>query len=651
MNGKSGSIVAIEPATGEVLSFVSGPSYDPNQLTGRKYSNNYKLISTDTMKPLFNRPLMAQYRPGSIFKIAQAMSALQMGVITPETRIFCDRGHPMDCHGEHSNEDLRGAITNSCNPYFYNVLRRMVNKGVTNDPFSDSRIGLADWNKYITSFGFGQKLGIDLPNEKAGLIPTPEYYDRAYGGRPWKFSNIYSISIGEGENLVVPVQMANFAATVANRGYYIAPHIVKQIGKDGNPLPQYLEKHYTKIEAKNFDIAIDAMEAVVDHGTATRARMADIVVCGKTGTVQNEPRPTHSVFIAFAPRENPKIAISVYVEYSGQGARAAASIASLMMEKYLTGTVKRTYLEQYVLAGKIFLKMALDNSSYSRDQRIIGGSVDWPTVGLFALLLLMGWLNIYAVVYDDTATKSFFDISINSGRQMMFIGASLVIIVLIMVIDMRFYETVAYVIYGVAIFVLCLVPIIGKEVGGNKSWLGIGSFGVQPSEFAKFAVALAVAKYIGSVGFRMDNLRNQAILFAMIGVPIGLILLQKDFGTALVFCAFLLAFYREGMSPFILIVGSSAAALFILTLVVPNRHYLELAVVVILGVVIFMGKKNARRIIILTTGALIIVGFIESTQYIVTHLKPHHQSRIKVLIDPSSDLQGEGWNVTQSRSR
>jgi penicillin-binding protein 2 len=350
LNGKAGSIVAIEPSSGEILTLVSGPSYDPNLLTGRKYSNNFRLISTDTMKPLFNRPLMAQYRPGSIFKIAQAMTALQMGVVTPETRIPCDRSI-IDCHGPHSNEDLRGAIANSCNPYFYNVLRRMVNKGKTNDPFSDTRIGLADWNTYIWSFGFGHKLGIDLPNEKAGSVPTPEDYDRWYGGRPWKFSNIYSISIGEGENLVVPIQMANFAATVANRGYYYAPHLVKAIGKDGKPSPQYTEKHYTKIDSKNFDIAIDAMEAVVDHGTATRARMPDMIVCGKTGSVQNEPRPDHSVFIAFAPRDNPKIAISVYVEYSGQGARAAASIASLLMEKYINGEVKRPYLEQYVMAG------------------------------------------------------------------------------------------------------------------------------------------------------------------------------------------------------------------------------------------------------------------------------------------------------------
>lgn len=353
LNGKAGSIVAIEPSSGEILTLVSGPSYDPNMLTGRKYSNNFKLISTDTMKPLFNRPLMAQYRPGSIFKIAQAMTALQMGVITPETRIPCDRTI-IGCHGAHSNEDLRGAITNSCNPYFHNVLRRMVNKGKANDPYTDTRVGLADWDQYIWSFGFGHRLGIDLPNEKSGSIPTPEDYDRWYGGRPWKFSNIYSIAIGEGENLVVPIQMANFAATIANRGFYYTPHLVKAIGEDGKPLPQYEERHYTKIDSKNFDIAIDAMEAVVDHGTATRARMPDIIVCGKTGSVQNEPRPDHSVFIAFAPRDNPKIAISVYVEFSGQGARAAASIASLLMEKYLTGEVKRPYLEQYVLAGKFF---------------------------------------------------------------------------------------------------------------------------------------------------------------------------------------------------------------------------------------------------------------------------------------------------------
>ena len=357
--GKSGSIIAIEPSSGEILSMVSGPSYNPELMTGRNYSKNYRLISSDTNKPLFNRPLMAQYRPGSIFKIAQAMVALQEGVITPETRFRCERGKPMNCHGPHSNEDLRGAITNSCNPYFYQTMKRMVNKGKSDNPFDDTRIGLEEWNKHISSFGFGKPLGIDLPNEKSGLVPGPSYYDRAYGGRPWKFSNIYSIAIGEGENLVVPLQMANFAATVANKGYYITPHLVKSIGTTGKPLPEYLEKHYTTIDPENFEIAADAMEEVVRSGTGQyRASLKDIIVCGKTGSVQNDARtmrnakPDHSVFIAYAPKENPKIAVAVYVEYSGQGARAAASIASLMIEKYLYGGTKRPHIEEYVLRGK-----------------------------------------------------------------------------------------------------------------------------------------------------------------------------------------------------------------------------------------------------------------------------------------------------------
>lgn len=352
LKGKAGSIIAIEPASGEILAMVSGPSYDPNLLTGKNYSQNFVLISNDSLKPLFNRPLMAQYRPGSIFKVAQAMVALQEGVITPETRIRCDRSI-INCHGPHSNEDLRGAIANSCNPYFREVLRRMLQKGQANNPFDDTRIGLEEWDKHIMSFGFGKRLGIDLPNEKRGLVPTPAYYDRAYTGRPWKFSNIYSIAIGEGENLVVPLQMANFAATIANKGYYITPHLVKSVGNSGVPLPQYLERHKTTIDSANFRIAADAMQEVVESGTAQyRAKLKDIVVCGKTGTVQNEPKSDHSVFIAYAPAVNPKIAISVYVEYSGQGARAAASIASLMIEKYLLGGTQRPNIEDYVLKGK-----------------------------------------------------------------------------------------------------------------------------------------------------------------------------------------------------------------------------------------------------------------------------------------------------------
>jgi penicillin-binding protein 2 len=350
--GKSGSIVAIEPSTGEILSIVSGPSYDPNLLTGRDYSKNFALISSDTTKPLFNRPLMAQYRPGSIFKIIQALVALQVGVINRQTYIPCIMV-PMKCHYHGPGETLVGAITKSCNPYFYNVMKRVVNRGVSDDTYEDTRIGLEIWNHHVKSFGLGAPLGIDLPNEKTGLVPSVAYYDRAYSNRPWKFSNIYSIAIGEGENLVVPIQMANFAAIVANRGFYYIPHLVKSIGDSGEPLPQFKEKKYTTVDTKYFDLAVEAMANVIESGTGQyRAKLKDIVVCGKTGTVQNSPFPDHSVFIAFAPRDNPKIAVSVYVEDAGQGARAAASIASLMIEKYLLGESKRPFIEEYVKKGE-----------------------------------------------------------------------------------------------------------------------------------------------------------------------------------------------------------------------------------------------------------------------------------------------------------
>lgn len=280
----------------------------------------------------------------------------------------------------------------------------------------------------------------------------------------------------------------------------------------------------------------------------------------------------------------------------------------------------------------------------------ISGSLDWTTIFLFMALVVLGWLNIFAAIYDETANQTIWDLSLSSGRQLMFIAASAVIVLAIIIIDMRFYETFAYVFYGLILIMLFIVPLIGKEVGGNKAWIGIGSFGVQPSEFAKFITALAVAKFIGSVGFRMDNLRNQAVLFALIGVPIILIQLQKDTGTALVFTSFVLVFYREGMSPFILIVGICAATIFILTLLIPNQLYLHGAILITLLVLIYFGKKKFKRIAVLTIGALLISGVIESVDYVVNDvLKPHQQNRVKVLINPDIDPLGVGWNVTQSK--
>ena len=285
-----------------------------------------------------------------------------------------------------------------------------------------------------------------------------------------------------------------------------------------------------------------------------------------------------------------------------------------------------------------------------RQEYNITQKIDWVTVGLYLAIVLIGWLNIFAVTYNSEAEQSIFDLGLNSGRQLLFIITSLLIISAILIIDRQFYETFAYIIYGAILFLLFLVPIIGKEVGGNKAWLGIGSFGVQPSEFAKFATALVVAKYIGSIGFKMDTLRNQIILFAMIGAPMMLILLQKDTGTALVFTIFVVVFFREGMSPFLILVGLGAAVIFVLTLLVENEYYLYGGIVVILIIAILMGRKKFKRIALLTVGAIAIAGVIISVDYIVTDvLKPHQQDRVKALINPDADPLGFGWNVTQSK--
>lgn len=284
-----------------------------------------------------------------------------------------------------------------------------------------------------------------------------------------------------------------------------------------------------------------------------------------------------------------------------------------------------------------------------RDENI-SGKLDWITIFLFMAMVFLGWANIYAVGYDEEVPRSIFDIGTNAGRQLMFIGAAAVIVAGMIILDMRFYDAFAYVIYGLVILALLAMPFIGKEVGGNKSWIGIGSFGVQPSEFAKFATALAVAKFISSVGFRMDTMRNQFVLFAIIGLPMGLIFLQRDFGTGLVFASFLLVFYREGMSPFLLVVGVCAATIFILTLLVPDQIYLHLGIAGVLALLILFGKKKFKRIAVLTIGALIIAGVIESVDYVILNvLKPHHQNRLKVLVNPDSDPKGIGWNVMQSK--
>lgn len=351
MRNKRGSIVAIEPSTGEILCFVSAPSYDPNLLVGRVRGDNYKKLAADISKPLFNRALMAEYPPGSIFKVAQALVALDMGVITPSTGFPCDKSL-VGCHNHPSAASVREGIKMSCNPYFYRVYQREIQRKNPKTGKVDSRYGLGLWTAAMKRMGFGTKMQIDLPSVRTGFIPDTNFYDRWYKSL-WNFHTIYSNSIGQGEVTVVPIQMANFAALVANRGWYITPHLVRSIGDENKRfrLKKYIEKHYSLIGSSWWNIAVEGMYGVVHEGggTAHKADVLGLEVCGKTGTAQNRG-DDHSVFICFAPRNNPQIAVSVYVENAkGGGGTWAAPIASLIIEKYINREVKRKDFEKYYM--------------------------------------------------------------------------------------------------------------------------------------------------------------------------------------------------------------------------------------------------------------------------------------------------------------
>lgn len=345
MQHKVGSLVAIEPSTGEILAMVSAPSYDASQLTGNNFSKYYQQLALDPMKPLLNRPPSAYYRPGSTFKLVQALVGQQLGFIGPGT-VFSHASAPVKCHG-HGPVDLRGAIRVSCNPYFYHAFRKMIYDNTTGDTYERSAKGLQRWADLVANFGFGRKLGVDLGNEKKGILPNTEYYNSVYKGeKMWKFSNIYSISIGEGEIVVSPLKMANLAAIIANRGWYIPPHVVKGVGLQKSIDPFYKTPVKVGVDAKYFNVVIDGMEDAVTHGTVEAdGRIPDIKMVGKTGTSQNQKGKDHSIFIAFAPRDNPKIAIAVFVENAGFGGSAAAPIASLVVEKYLKRKVDRKAVE------------------------------------------------------------------------------------------------------------------------------------------------------------------------------------------------------------------------------------------------------------------------------------------------------------------
>ncbi len=351
MQNKLGGIVAIEPATGEILSFVSSPSYDPNLFVGRKLSKNYNKVANREYRPLYNRALKSQQPPGSTFKPVAALIAMQEGVIDANT-VMNVNGYNTGTHivNDHISGavNLQMSIQYSSNAYYCHVLKRTLN----DEKFNSIDEAYSNWKQHLHSFGLGVKLGTDIAYESKGLIYPASYFDKYYGKGHWNHNTIISLSIGQGELGFTTLQLANMTATIANKGYFITPHIIKKItGKKIDP--KYKHKRYTKIKEEHFYPIIDAMEKVVYAGTARRAFIPHISICGKTGTAQNPHGDDHSIFIAFAPKYRPKIAIAVYIENGGYGSTWAAPIASLMIEKYLTDSVTRHKLETKILEGDL----------------------------------------------------------------------------------------------------------------------------------------------------------------------------------------------------------------------------------------------------------------------------------------------------------
>lgn len=337
LQNKIGSVVAIEPSTGEVLCMASSPTFDPQMLVGRKRGENHRLLSQDKQKPLLNRAIMGTYPPGSTFKTSQALTYLQEGIITPETQFPCalgfkHKGLRVGCHAHSSPIPLVPSLATSCNSYYCWGLYRMIGA----DKYGSSQAALTCWKDHMVAMGFGYRLGIDLPGEARGFIPNEGTYNKVYG-KSWNGLTIISISIGQGEVTLTPLQIANLGATIANRGYYIPPHIVKEV--QGEALDSlYTTRKYTMVEKRHYETVVQGMRAAVLNGTCVGANLPDIEVCGKTGTAQNRGKD-HSAFMGFAPMDNPKIAVAVYVENGGFGAVYGVPIGALIMEKYLTGTL------------------------------------------------------------------------------------------------------------------------------------------------------------------------------------------------------------------------------------------------------------------------------------------------------------------------
>lgn len=353
LTGKVGAVVAIDPATGEILCLASSPGYDPSLLIGKERGKNYGLLASDPNKPLFDRAIMAAYPPGSTFKPTQGLIFLQEGIISPSTAYPCHHGYVnaglrVGCHGHQSPITLLPALQTSCNAYFCWGFKNMIDN---RRKYGSVGQAFDVWKKDLVSMGYGYKLGVDLPGESRGFIPNTAYYDKNLGKGKWVANSIISVSIGQGEVLATPLQIANLCATIANRGFFYTPHVVKRI--DGVGIQRkFTVKHYTAIDKRYYLDIVKGMNMAVRGGTCRKAQLPGIEVCGKTGTAQNPHGKDHSAFMGFAPMDNPRIAVAVYVENAGFGAAYGVPIGSLVMEKYLTGQVRRTAMENDMINSR-----------------------------------------------------------------------------------------------------------------------------------------------------------------------------------------------------------------------------------------------------------------------------------------------------------
>lgn len=353
MVNKIGAVVAIEPRTGEILAMVSSPTYDPTSLIGRQRGQNYAALNRDPLLPLFDRALMGAYPPGSTFKPTQGLILLQEGIIIPETTFPCYRGYisgglRVGCHPHGSPLPLKPALQTSCNAYFCWGLKNMLDN--RRSKYGSVANAFETWKLHLVSMGYGYRLGVDLPGEGRGFIPNAKFYNGYYGENHWSANTIISIAIGQGEILATPLQIANLCATIANRGWFITPHAVKEI-QDTTMPAELLQQKFPTIDRKHYEVVAEGMRMAVTGGTCRIANLPDIEVAGKTGTAQNPHGKDHSAFIGFAPYDDPKIAVCVYVENAGFGAAYGVPIGSLVMEKYLKGEISpsRKYLEDRML--------------------------------------------------------------------------------------------------------------------------------------------------------------------------------------------------------------------------------------------------------------------------------------------------------------